>query len=116
MSTKVKVVDVQAWSVVFSDYLIVALKTRDGIRILYDESSLDFALEHVPPVLAKGELFCKFCGIPLDPSNIGQLTVYEDGRIEAKCIACLERDIIRVIRSMNYETCVSITSERVKAK
>ncbi|HHC19249.1 MAG TPA: hypothetical protein ENK81_02460 [Euryarchaeota archaeon] len=107
MRNKVDFTDVIAWSVVFSDYIVVAIETHKGIKIIYGDDSLDFILKYVPEIFAKESIYCKSCGILLNPSNIGQLTVLPGGHVEAKCISCLEREIIRTIRLMKKRPILS---------
>ena len=109
MKNKVDFTDITAWSVVFSDYIVVAIDTPKGIKILYGDDSLDFILKYVPEVLTREPIYCKSCGVLLNPSNIGQLTVLPGGRIEAKCISCLEREIVSTIRLMRKRPILSAT-------
>ena len=89
----------EAWSLVLSDYLVVAIKTDEGVRIMYDEEAEEFAIRRLVDVFKRDyRIYCKDCGAILTPENVGQITKDEEGNITGRCIYCLDDEILHMIR------------------
>ena len=105
--------DLECWSIVLSDYLIVAIRKNDRVVILYEDDAEEFVIRNLLSVFKENHfLRCKDCNTILTPENIGQLTKDKEGRISGRCIHCLDREIIRLIRRAHKPILVQSTSSK----